>query len=149
MCWSVAIVDRWSARLVAAEEAAQGHEAPVQRVRSTVHRLVWFRARFCDEFWSDLAADHPEVWERFVELFDQVQARTAEWMSRSVRPGVDPELARALLRVGVEMAVRRDTTEVLGQDTDRTIDAVIDLWAFGALTPRAAPSAAGHSKSSS
>lgn len=144
-----AIVERWATRLTAAQDADEDQLSPVERVRSTVHRLVWFRSRFCDEFWSDLAADHPVAWTRYVELFDQVQASTAEWMARWVRPEVDPELARALLRSGIEMALRGDKAGTTGLTPEQAIDAVIELWAGGALESRAttAPTGGRHSNS--
>lgn len=130
----LAMVRRWTERVLSARaEHAVVDRAAADRVRSVVYELVRWRTRFSDDFWTELRADHPEAWELYREMASSVQTGVGDWLARSVRPGVDPVLAREVLGAGIRRALQPDVRGPTGLDPTEAIDAVVDLWVHGAL----------------
>jgi len=130
----LAMVRRWTERVLATRaEHAVADRGPVEQVRSTVHELVRWRTRFSDDFWRELRVDHPEAWELYREMAASVQEGVGNWLARSVRPGVDPVLAREVLGAAIRRALQPDVRGPAGLDPTEAIDAVVDLWVHGAV----------------
>lgn len=139
----MAMVERWSARLVAAQDRRiRSSMSAEERVRTAVRHLSAWRAKFAEDFWVDLEADHPEVWARYRQVVAESQARSTAWMSTLARPGVDMAFARELLVASVRRALDVELRELSGFSRGEAIDAAVHIWAAGVFEdPSAVPEA--------
>jgi AcrR family transcriptional regulator len=138
-----AVVDRWIERLVDAQAWLQRSDMSAQeRVRTAAHFLVERRSRFCDDFWADLQADHPDAWRRHQVMMADARRRSLERTARAMRPGLDPYFARSLLAAMIERALQPETLAASGLSRSQAIDATVEIWCGGAFVgPDASPPA--------
>lgn len=137
----MAMVERWSARLVAAQQRRmRSSMSAEERVRTAVRHLTAWRSKFADAFWVDLEFEHPDVWARYRQIVAESQDHSTAWMSTLVRADVDVVFARELLIASVRRALDPEVRSAAGLGRGEAIDAAVHIWAAGVFTdPTAVP----------
>ncbi len=139
-----AVVDRWAARLLAAQQRRQGSDmSAAERVRTGARFQVRRRERLSAEFWNELVSDHPEAWARYQQLLDDGRRSSDAWMARAMRDGLDVQVARALLVASIERALDPELRRAAGLGRDEAIDLACDIWSRGVFVDPDAPPSVG------
>ena len=130
----MAMVDRWSTELAAAESVIRDRSKP-PLTRFMLWADGWSKrlVEYSPAFLSDLTHDYPKAWRRLQEDLDRRKEAGAALLRPELRRDVDPEIALALLDMILTRVSNPRFWDRFGVSRQEVYRTALTIWADGAL----------------
>jgi AcrR family transcriptional regulator len=135
---TMACVERWARELGVAEatQPSKGRDG-FERFLQWAEAWADINASLSPAFILDLRSDYPAAWRRFSEEIAVRRARGRDALRNLLKPGLDEQVAFAVLRAVMDHFLRPDSVDRLPIPRREAIRQAVAIWAGGALKRQA------------